>query len=426
MKVLIISHNPMSTKNSIGKTLLSLFSTFKKEELCQLYIHTGAPEKDVCTSFFRVTDKDALKGVLTGRVHGGTVTVLEQEAAQAVPTASASFQKRTYGSEKNREPHRELLRDLMWASAHWYNQALRKWIEAQKPTCIFVAIGSGKFLYNMALRISADYHLPIYTYVCDDFYSMDAPKTPLGPLWKSSLVKKSDELFAHTKTIVSICEPLSSFYAKTFHKPAVTIMTGTNFSVAKAPVQKKEVKMLRYFGKLTLNRYKSLAEIGAALDAVNQENHTQYKMQIYCGILTDRMKEAFSDIHSVEFFDFISGEEFKNTFFSSDALLHVEAFDAVSKDRVKNSVSTKIADSLASGIPLFAYGPSDIASMQHLQKNGCGCVVTNSADLKAKLSAFLTDAEQRLQISENAIQTAQKYHNPQKVSEELYQLLLGD
>ena len=35
MKVLIISHNAISTDNNMGKTLYSLFNVFSKTELCQ-------------------------------------------------------------------------------------------------------------------------------------------------------------------------------------------------------------------------------------------------------------------------------------------------------------------------------------------------------------------------------------------------------
>lgn len=39
MKVLLLSHNPVTTYNNMGKTFLSLFSAFRPEELCQLYLY---------------------------------------------------------------------------------------------------------------------------------------------------------------------------------------------------------------------------------------------------------------------------------------------------------------------------------------------------------------------------------------------------
>ena len=55
----------------MGKTLSSLFSSFEKEELCQLYIYPSVPDLDYCNSFFRITDKDVVKSILTcSRVKG--------------------------------------------------------------------------------------------------------------------------------------------------------------------------------------------------------------------------------------------------------------------------------------------------------------------------------------------------------------------
>lgn len=420
MKVLIISHNPMSVKHSSGKTLLAFFSKFKKEELCQLYIHTGTPDREACESYYRVTDKSVLKGVITRRVKGGEVKPVPI-SVQTVETHNA-FYKSTYGSKKKRQPHIEILRDIMWKISPWYNKSLKQWIEGQKPTCIYVAIGSSKFLYDMALKISKDYNLPIYTYVCDDFYFADTPKGVFGAWWKKSLDKKTRQLFCSTKKIVSICDEMSTLYSKEFSRPALTIMTGTNYEIC-APQFKEEIKTISYFGKISLNRYKSIADICRALDEINAERETDYSVEIFCEEPDDEVKAEFADIKSARFNRFLMGENFDKRFFESDALLHIEAFDAKSIDRVKHSVSTKIADSLSSGIPLFAYGPDCVASIGHLIRNNCAIVATNKAELKEKLITLFCDANERKASSERNVEVAKKFHDPESVSGEIYSLL---
>lgn len=421
MKVLIISHNPMSTKYSIGKTLMSLFSSFKKEEICQLYIHTGLPECNVCSSFFQVTDKAVLKGVITRKVVGKVVdsVLLRQQAL----LPEKKFYKKIYANAKKKEPYKEILRDLMWELSPWYNRNLINWIEEQKPTCIFVAIGSGKFLYNMALRISKNYHLPIYTYICDDFYSMKVQKSILGLLWKKLLVKKTWELLNNTTTIVSICDELRDYYSKEFNRPAVTVMTGTSFEVAENITIKEKVTSIRYFGKLSINRYKSMADICRVVDEINAETGKDYSVEIYCGEISTDIINEFRNIHSAKFCGFVTGEIFKEKFYSSDILIHVEAFDEASIDRVKYSVSTKIADSLASGITLFAYGPENVASIRHLIRNKAGIVVSEKNEIRQTFRMMLEEKEMRIQAVVNEIEAAKKYHNPMKVSEEIHNLL---
>ena len=73
MKILIISHNPLSTYQNMGKTMLSLFHAFDKNELCQLYIYPSLPDVDSCKSFFRITDKDILRSYYKFKVRGKEV-----------------------------------------------------------------------------------------------------------------------------------------------------------------------------------------------------------------------------------------------------------------------------------------------------------------------------------------------------------------
>lgn len=418
MKVLIISHNPMSPVHSIGKTLMSLFSQFSREELCQLYIHPGVPVEQKCMSYYQITDKDALMGLFCRKVHSKETFPTENIPYTA--DGNTFIDKNIYGSKKNRKPYRELVRDIVWKMSPWYTKELKNWIEREKPSHVFVAIGSGKFLYDIAVKISKDYSIPLITYVCDDFYTMDIPKEPFGTVWKKQLEKSTKKLMKQTKRIVSICDEMTEYYGREFQRKAITVMTGTNYRVADEPCVKKRIQNLCYYGKLSLNRYKSMADIGRTVDAINESRQEDTSIEIYCGGVTPQIEKEFEGIRCCHFHNFISGSQFEKTFFESDALIHVEAFDSESVDRVKNSISTKIADSLASGIPLLAYAPSHIASMQYLIRNDCAFVATDKDELMQKVELLLSDEPVRETVSQNAIATAKKYHDPQNVSNNLY------
>ena len=135
------------------------------------------------------------------------------------------------------------------------------------------------------------------------------------------------------------------------------------------------------------------------------------------------MCKAFSDIRSVNIHDFVQGEEFENEFFKGDALLHVESFDKKTIARVKYSVSTKIADSLTSGIPLFAYGPEKIASIEHLKRNGCAVIATSREELNGKLNRLFFDKNLIKEILLKAEITVKKYHDKDKVGNEIYNIV---
>ena len=119
----------------------------------------------------------------------------------------------------------------------------------------------------------------------------------------------------------------------------------------------------------------------------------------------------------------MSGEKFKEVFQSSDALLHVEAFDEDSIDLVKHSISTKIADSLGSGICLFAYGPRQVASISYLQRNECAIICEQKENLKESLLQLFFNDDIREKKIKQALLVAEKYHNCIKVGETVYETI---
>lgn len=99
----------------------------------------------------------------------------------------------------------------------------------------------------------------------------------------------------------------------------------------------------------------------------------------------------------------------------STLLLHVEDMDnKMNIDRVKYSISTKIADSLASGTCLFAYGPAGVASIDYLKQNKAACVVTVKEKLEESLRELINNSDLRQSYINNALRLANERHNPEK------------
>ena len=106
-----------------------------------------------------------------------------------------------------------------------------------------------------------------------------------------------------------------------------------------------------------------------------------------------------------------NGEEFVKVIHEAQMLLHIESFDEICIDRVKNSISTKIADSLASGIPILAYGPSNIASISYLKKNKCAYVIDQKENLEELLRKIILYAGSSNKISNKGLFMAKMNHN---------------
>ena len=106
----------------------------------------------------------------------------------------------------------------------------------------------------------------------------------------------------------------------------------------------------------------------------------------------------------------IGAEDVKKVIGESMAVIHTESFDKSIAKSIRYSVSTKIADSLASGTPLIAYGPADVASIEYLKENDAALVITSEDELKERLKAFFEDESLRKKIRENALHLARANH----------------
>lgn len=409
MKVLIISHNPISSQSSMGKTFMSLFSQFDNSELCQLYIYPTVPSERFCGAYYRVTDKEAVKGAVFHSRIGGEIDVSQITGEQGAYENATD--ESLYRNKKNKSALRRLLRDVAWSLAPWYNRSLEDWLDREAPTCIFVAPGVAKFLYDFAIRISKDRGIPIVTYICDEFYFVQEPDAVLDKLRLTLLKSKIEELLANTGRLIVISEELKREYAGRFGVETDVLMTGSAFTASEYVDIDHRPKTVCYFGNVRSNRYFSLGQIGSVLDELNQDLGSEFRLKIYTSEKDREILNYLGQYQSIELCGFVTGTAFEQKLRMSDVLLHVEAFDADSIDRVRHSVSTKIADSLASGVPLLAYGPEEVSSMKHLIRHECAITVASREQLRGALLTVLTEEHVRRRTVENALRVAREYHD---------------
>lgn len=394
----------------MGKTLCSLFSAFKKESLCQLYIYPSLPDVDCCNSCYRITDKNILNFFRTLKVEGKEIK-FESKYKTFHKLFENPKDEVLYRNKKNHSAIRVLARDVLWFIVPWFNKSLKIWLLNEKITHIFVAPGDSKFIYDIALKCSKFLNVPIITYLCDEYFFVAQPKGLLKKIKVFLQRRKMVQLLKKTSLIVTISEELKNLYEPFFKIKTKVLYTATSFPISQKPLPRFSINELTYMGNIRLNRFKSLCDIGEILDDINQEYQTNFTLKIYSPEKDKTILSSLSKHQSIKLMNFVTGDQFKNTFYSTQCFLHVEAFDECTIDYIKNSISTKIADCLGSGILLAAYGPSSIASMKHLIRNNCALVADNKKELKNMLlKIFNMTEKERSAIIKNALATANKCH----------------
>ena len=79
---------------------------------------------------------------------------------------------------------------------------------------------------------------------------------------------------------------------------------------------------------------------------------------------------------------------------------------------VETSIPSKIAEYLASGVPILAHAPSYSTVARYCRKYGCGLVVVepNEDALREALMRLINDAALRHTLSAKGLESARKNH----------------
>ena len=224
------------------------------------------------------------------------------------------------------------------------------------------------------------------------------------------LRKKVRMLMKNSQKVVTICDSLGRAYTEEFGCSTVTIVTGSNIEIS-SEMNVTDEKVFRYFGNLQLGRDESLFSIGKALDCVNQKFNFGYVLEIYTNETQQEILSRLTKVPSIRLKGFVSGEEVHRLMRGANFLIHTESFQKENIERVKYSVSTKIADSLASGTCLLAYGPAEVASIEYLIENEAAFCATSEDELASVLTELLTNEEKRELTVKNALALAKKNHD---------------
>ena len=144
MKLLVISHNVFCQTSNMGKTLSAYFNVWNKDDIAQLYIHSEMPSENICANYYRITDKDIIKSIITRK--SGTVFNASNSCSAGTKEQSESkVITKLYQKGKSRTPIVYFLRNFLWRIGVWKTDKLLRWIDEFSPDAIFLAVCSEHF-----------------------------------------------------------------------------------------------------------------------------------------------------------------------------------------------------------------------------------------------------------------------------------------
>lgn len=409
-RILIISNNCLSENNSNGRTLLNLVREFPRDNISQIFTSGETSNNLYCGASLRVTNHDVVRSYFRKPDYSANLSNEDNMDKQGIDVKG----KKTALSM--------LIRDLVWDNNRKMKLGILKWAKSQNPDVIILQIGDATLHISIAVYIAKMLNLKLITFNTEDYYFknydyMRRSKScgMVYRLFHHRFHRKFNNMMKLNPTCIYNCYGLKKLYDDYYKNNSHVIYCGTDFDAVK---EVNNDGFIIYAGNLGVGRHKSLIEIGKKLQDIDKNLF----IDVY-GKATDNIKNELNNSPGIRFHGLVSYSVVRRCIQNSRLLVHVESFDKYDEMDTRYAFSTKLADYLASGVPMFLYGPITGEGIHYVKKNSAGFVANNKDELDEILEKALYDNNERRLKSLNALCLAESNHNIYKNGKQFRELV---
>lgn len=268
---------------------------------------------------------------------------------------------------------------------------LKNELDDFKPEIIYTIMGNIRII-RIANALAKEYKISIVPHFMDDWISTMYTGSFFLKFPRKVLLSSLKNLLLYTKFGLCISEKMCREYEQRFHKKFTSLMNiinvekfnNINKTKINTNVNKTRKKVFTYLGGLHLNRWKSLHLLSNVLASISKEMDNELILEIYTNENDIKMYSFKFNIDNTVFKKFVNHDIALQKMAQTNFLIHVESFDEPVISYTRLSISTKIPEYLASGTPICAIGPANLASIEYLLDNNCAYVVTSNDYLTLK------------------------------------------
>lgn len=394
-RLLIVGTVPYN-RQSTSRAFDAYFHNWEKENIAQVFSDPAEPVRGHCGRLYQITDRRMLqrwfdRSVITGlRFFYEDLPTEEHVSGDDADGDPVGFIGKLKALGQRHTPLSHLLRKALWRKKFWCTPDFDQWLDEFKPECVFLSFSNDFFILEIALYVAQKYDIPICSSTGDDYY-FDS-KFSLNPLyylyheWYKSLNRK---VFRHKGSAIYIGDKIRDKYNGAFGLDGETVYLVSD--IERRPFRPINVDnfTVRYFGNIGYGRNNSICDVATALGRIKSD----LKVEVYSGETDSVAIKVLKQHPNVDFCGCIPYAEVMEKTLDSDILLVVEGLRKSDINLTRYALSTKVADSLASGCNIVGYGSTECGAIEYLERIGC-VVVGHSVDqMEARLRNYLSDVE---------------------------------
>lgn len=408
-KILIVGTVPYN-KATTARAFEAYFHGWKRECLAQIFSNSKKPVKGHCEFLLQITDKRMLQRMFDKDIQVEqcfTYSQLEEAWTDYDKEVGTGLYQKLYQWGAKKTPLIYLARGLLWQKKHWCTEALNRWLDDFSPDCVFLSFSDDFFIPQIALYAAQRFRIPIVSSIGDDYYFNGRfSLSPLYHIYKSAYRRLIRKVFAHGGSAIYISDKIRDKYNGEFDLNGETVYLVSELERKPfSPIDQKH-PVISYFGNIRQGRSDSLKEIGQALGKLSPD----YYLHVYSGQADERTAELFADEPNVVFCGSIPYEQVAQKTRESDILVIVEGFQPENIRATRYSLSTKAADSLASGAQILVYGPEECGVVSYMQSTGSAMVCTDRNLLEESIRTLIEDVDLQKRYYETAGNITKRNH----------------
>lgn len=417
LRILITSNTPWNDNNSFGSSFSNIFGGNPNYEIANIYCQSGLPDTQVCSRFYRIDERSIIRSILHPKYSSGK----EVENCPNTINRDGVFVKKV---KVYRWQIMFWVRDLVWATGRWRSSDLDKFIDGFNPDVIFQPIYYQPHIARIGLYAQQRTRVPMIGYISDDNYTLK--QFSLSPLfWIDRLVKRRYVKHAidRCSILYTITEKQRNEYNVLFGNKCKLLYKGGDFS-SKFTYEPNDCLRFVYTGNLGMGRWKSLAQIAAAIERENRES-VKAQLFIYSATpLTNKMSKKLNRVNTSFCMGTVPSKEVSRLQRDADVLVHVESFELSERYKARLSFSTKIVDYLSCARCIFAVGWSQTGGIEYLSAHNAAIVATDPVQISQKIHEMLQYRGLIKLYAEKSFLCGRRFHRLDEIREGLYRDIL--
>lgn len=409
-RVLIIGTVPYN-KKSTSRAFDAYFHYWERDNIAQIFSNTKKPCKGHCGTLYQITDQRILyrwfgKKVNTGKIY--RYENLENEWKDNTLEVNDTKTETIYRFGQRHTPLTHLLRGILWRKRFWCTDQLNQWLCDFNPECVFLAFSDDYFILQIALYVAKKFDIPIVSCIGDDYYfNTEKSFNPLYYIYKNTYKKLVDKVLTWPGSAIYISDKIKNKYNYEFNLDGETVYLTSSIKRKEFNYINLDNPVITYFGNIRMGRNNSLNEIGFALGTIDEK----YILEVYSNESDESYYKIFDNNKNVKYMGSVPYIQVQKRMLESDITVIVEGFDKEDINLSRYSLSTKAADSLASGVSIFTYGSMESGIVEYMKSTGASMICTVKQNLVDSLERLLNDKNLQKSYYERAIEISKKHHN---------------